>query len=154
MTLIVIHFNDLVCIVLRLYEAAKVLSIVMKVYSIPCHDRGNIYIVVVLQSCTDPPKVLPSLFSETFPRSSVGTYDVGNMKVEENVDVIEEISTAINEEVDIDIKQEEIPADKTFPDIKAEPDEVSCVCICLLLDTFYHCTEMSVVFEMSVFLAN
>jgi hypothetical protein len=60
---------------------------------------------------------------------------------------------AIKEEADIGIKQEERPEDITFPDIKAEPDEVRYVCICLLFDTFYQCTEMSVVI-MSVFLAN
>ena len=46
------------------------------------------------------------------------------MKVEEDVDVIEESFMAVNKEVDIGIKQEEIPEDMTFPDIKSEPDEV------------------------------
>jgi len=101
------------------------LSFFMKVYIIPCHDRGHIYIVVVLQSCTDSLRVLPAASSETFPTPSDGTYDVGNIKVEEDVDVIEEIFTAINKEADIDIKQEEIPEDKTFPDIKSEQVEVS-----------------------------
>jgi len=61
---------------------------------------------------------------------------------------------AISEEADIGIKQEEIPEDITFPDIKAEPDNLSyvCVCIYLLLDIFYQCPEMSVVFVMSLFL--
>jgi hypothetical protein len=59
------------------------------------------------------------------------------------------------EEVDIGIKQEEIPGDTTFPDIKSEPDEVSYVCICLLLDTFYQCPAILVLFfVMSLFLAN
>jgi len=35
---------------------------------------------------------------------------------------------SINEKVDRGIKQEEIPGDITFPDIKSEPDEVSYVC--------------------------
>jgi hypothetical protein len=70
------------------------------------------------------------------PTSSDGTFDVGNIKVKEDVDVIEEIFTAVNKEVDIGIKKEEIPEDITFPDIKAEPDEVSYVCICQLLDAF------------------
>jgi hypothetical protein len=68
------------------------------------------------------------------------------MKVEENVDVIEE--------ADIGIKQEEIPEDITFLGIKSEWDEVSYICVCLLLDTFYHCTEMPVVFVMSVFMVS
>ena len=36
---------------------------------------------------------------------------------------------AVNEEVPISIKQEEIPEDISFPDIKLEPNEVSCVCV-------------------------
>jgi hypothetical protein len=92
---------------------------------------------------------------ETFPTSSDGMFDVGNIKVEEDIDIIEESFTAIKEEADIGIKQEESPEAITFPDIKTEPDEVSyvCECVCLLLYTFYECTEMSVVF-MSVFLSN
>ena len=117
-----------------MYKTPAELSDMMKVYSIPCHDRGHINVMLVLQSCTDSLRVLPSSSSETFPTSSDGTYDVGNVKVEEDVEVIEEIFTAINKEVDIGIKQEEIPEDITFPDIKPEPDEVSYVCICLLLD--------------------
>ena len=60
-----------------------------------------------------------------------------NIKIEEDVDVIEEIFIAVNEEVDRGMKQEEIPGDITLPDINSGPDEVSYVCVCLLLDTFY-----------------
>ena len=49
---------------------------------------------------------------------------------------------------------DEIPEDISFPDIKTEPDEVSYVCVCLLLDTFYQCSEMSVFFATSVFIDN
>jgi hypothetical protein len=49
------------------------------------------------------------------PISSDGTYDAGHMKVEENIDVIEE--------ADIGITQEEIPEDISFPGIKSEPNE-------------------------------
>ena len=107
----------------------------------------------VLQSCTDSLHILPGLSSETFSSSSDGTYDVSNTEVEEDVVVIEESLIAVKKEEDIGMKQEEIPQDITFPDIKSEPDEVSYVCICLLLDTFYWCPEMSVVFLTSVFLA-
>jgi hypothetical protein len=89
-----------------------------------------------------------------FPTSSDGVYDVSNTAAEEDVVVIEEGFIAINKDSDIGIKKEEIPEDKTFSDIKAEPDEVSYVCICLLLDTFYQCPEMSVVFVMPIFLAD
>ena len=104
----------------------------MKVYTIPCHDRGQINVVLVLQSCTDSQRVLPGSSSETFPTSSDGTYDISNIKVEEDVDVIEESFPAINKEADIGIKQEEVPEDITFPDIKAEPDEVSYVCLSVI----------------------
>jgi len=104
---------------------------------------GHVNVMLVLQSCTDSLRVLPSSSSEKFPTSSDGTYDVSDIKVEEDVDVIEESFIAINKEADIGIKQEESPEDITFPDIKAQPDEVSYVCICLLLDTFYQCPEMS-----------
>ena len=132
------------------FKAAAVLSVLMKVYSIPCNGSSHINVMFVLQSCTDPLHILPGLSSETFPSSSDGTYDVSNTEVEEDVVVIEESFIAINKEKDIGMKQEEIPQDKTFPDIKPEPDEVSYVCICLLLDTFYHCPEM---FVASIFLA-
>ena len=112
----------------RMYKAATVLSVLMKVYTIPCHDRGHINVMLVLQSCTDPLRFLPGLSSETFPTSSVFTYDVGNIKFEEDVDVVEESFIAINKEEDRGIKQEEIPEDISFP----EPDKVSYVCLYLL----------------------
>ena len=85
--------------------------------------------------------------------SSDGACNFSNIEVEKDVDVIEEGFIAINKEAGICIKQEEIPEDINFPGMKAEPDEVSYVCVCLLLDTFYQCPAMSVVFVLSVFLA-
>jgi hypothetical protein len=67
-----------------------------------------------------------------------------SIDVEDDVDVIEEDFKIINEEVDAGIKQEEIPGDINFPDLKSEPDEVSYVCIYLILDTFYHCPGIPV----------
>ena len=126
----------------------------MKVYTIPCHDRGHINVMFVLQSCTDPLQVLPGSSIDMFPTSSDGIYDVSNTEVEEGVVVIQESFITINKEEDIGVKQEEIPEDITFPDIKAEPNEVSYVCICLLLDTSYCFPEMSLVFVTSIFLAS
>ena len=125
----------------------------MKVYYIPCHDTGHINVMFVLQSYTDSLQVMAGSSNEMFPSSSDGTYDVSNTEGEEDVVVIEESFIAVKKEEDIGIKQEEIPEDVTFPDIKPEPDEVSYVCICLLFDTFYWCPEMSVVFMTSIFLA-
>jgi len=97
---------------------------------------GHINVMLVLQSCADPLHILPGSSSETFPTSCYRTYDVGNIKFEEDVDVIKESFIAIKKEEDIGIKQEEIPEEIiTFPDINAEPDEVSYVCLYLLLVT-------------------
>ena len=148
LTLVVIYCNDLAAIVLKMCKAAALISALMKVYTIPCHDRGHINVMLVLQSCTDSLHILPVSSTEIFPPSSDGGYNSSNMEVEEDVDVKEEGFIAIKEEVDIGIKQEEIPED-----IKSEPDEVSHVCLCLLLDTFYQCLALSV-FVMSLFLAS
>ena len=111
---------------------------------------GHINVMLVLQSCTDPLHILPSSSRVTYATS----YNISNVKFEEEVDVKEEGFIAFNEEVDIDIKKEEIPEDIIFPSIKAESDEVSYVHICLLFDTFYLCPEILVVFVTSVVLAN
>ena len=100
--------------------------------------------MLVLQSCTDSLQVMAGSSADTFPTPSDDTYRIGRIKVEDDIDVIEE-SLCIKEEADVGIKQEELPEDIPFPGIKSEPNEVSYVCVCLLLDTFYHCPEMSVV---------
>ena len=119
-------------------KAAALLSVLMEVYNIPCPDRGYFNVVLVLQSCSDPLHILPGSSSETNATSDV-VCNFSNIKVKEDVDVI-----AIHEEVDRGIKQEEIPGDITLSDINSEADEVSYVCICLLLDTFYQCPGISV----------
>jgi hypothetical protein len=83
--------------------------------------------MLVLQSCTDSPHILPGTSSETFPASSYGACNFSNTVVEEDVFVIEEGFIAINEEAAVRIKQEEVPEDINFPIIKSEPDEVSYV---------------------------
>jgi len=97
---------------------------------------GHINVMLVLQSCTDPLHILPSSCNETFPTPSEGTCDVSNTAVQQDVVVVEEGFIAVNEEVDIGIKQEEIPDNISFPDIQAELDEVSYVCACPLSNTF------------------
>jgi hypothetical protein len=103
------------------------------IYTNRSHVRGYNNIVLALQSSTDSLHILPGSSNET---SSDCTDDVGNITVDDDVVVIEERFIAVNKQADIGIKQEEIPKDINFPDIKAEPDEVSYVCICVLLDTF------------------
>jgi hypothetical protein len=102
--------------------------------------------MLVLQSCTDSLHIPPGSSGESHATSPDGACNFSNVEVEEDVDVIEEGFIALNEEADIGIKQEEIPEDINFPDIKSEPDEVSYVCLCLLLDTFYQCPAKSVGF--------
>jgi hypothetical protein len=135
-----------------MHKAAAVLSTLMSEYTIPCHDSCHINVMLVLQSNTDSLHILPGSSNKSHATSSDGACNFSN--IEEGVDVKEEDFIPMIEEVDISIKQEDIPEDRNFPDIKAEPDEVSCVCVCLLLDTYYHCPVMSFVFVMSVFLAS
>jgi hypothetical protein len=110
--------------------------------------------MLVLQSCTDSLQVPPGSSSETFAASSDGACNFNNMEVEEDAVVVEEGLIAVDEEASISIKQEEIPEDIFFPYIKPEPNEVSYMCVCLLLDTFYQCPEMSIFFVTSIFLDN
>ena len=108
----------------------------MKEYIILGHERGHINVMVVLQSCTDSLQVLPGLCSETFPTSSDGTYDVSNVKVEEDIDIKEEEEEEEDvkaekgigiEEVEcIDIKEEEglySEEEKEEEDIGTKEDE-------------------------------
>ena len=112
-------------------KAATILSALMKVYTIPCHDRGHISVMFVLQSCTDPLHIVPRLSSQTNATSD-GVCNFRNREVEGDLGVIEETFVVIHEEVDRSTTQEEFPGDRTFRNTKSEPDEVSCVCICLV----------------------
>jgi hypothetical protein len=88
--------------------------------------------MLVLQSCTDPLYILPHSPNETFPTSSAGVYVVGNIKVEKDVDVTEESFIGVSKQADAGKTEEEITGVITFPDVKAEPDEVRYVCVCVL----------------------
>ena len=107
--------------------------------------------MLVLQSCTDSLQVMAGSSTDTIRTSSDSTYGVGHVKVEENVDVIEESLIFIKEEEDIGIKQEEIPEDIPFPGIKSEPNEVSCVCVCLLLDILLLSRNVSCFCDVSIY---
>jgi len=110
---------------------ATVLSALMKVYTIPCHDRGHINVRLVLQSCRDSLHILPNVSSHTNATSD-GVCNFSNIEFEEDVGEIEEVFKSINEEVDRGIKQEAIPGDIIFPDIKSEPDQVSYICMSVI----------------------
>ena len=125
-----------------MYKAAAVLSALMKECTIPCRDRGPI-IMLVLQSCTDSLHILPGSSGESHATLSDGACNFSNMEVEKDVDVIEESFIAVNEEADIGIKEEEIPEDINFPDIKSEPDEVSCLCVSVIRHNLPVCSNVS-----------
>jgi hypothetical protein len=134
---------------LKLYEGAAIISVLVKVYTIPCHDTGHNNIMLVLQSCTDPLDVLPGSSSETFPSSDGACY-FRNTEVEDDVDVKEDGFLAISEELDIGIKQEEIAEDKNFPVIKSEPDEVSYVCVSVIRHVLPLSRNVSCVYDVSI----
>jgi hypothetical protein len=92
-----------------------------EMYTFPCHDRGHINVVLVLQSCSYSLQDLPSTSSGTFPTSSDGTYGVGNIWVEEDVHVTEERSIVAEKDADTGIRQEEITEEVNIPDKKSEP---------------------------------
>lgn len=113
-----------------MYKEAVVISALMKVYSIPYHDRVLINVVLVSQSCTDSLQIEPGLSTEMFAASSDVVCNFTSTEVEEDVVVIEQGLIAINEEAAVHIKQEEIAGDISFPNIKSEPDKVGYVCVC------------------------
>ena len=88
-------------------KAAAILSVLMKVCAIPCHDRGHINVMLVLQSCTDSLQVMAGSSSETFPTSPDGTLDIGNIKVEELADIKEEEEVNVKTENVIGSEEEE-----------------------------------------------
>jgi len=90
----------------RIFKAATVLSVLMKVYTIPCHDRGYVNVILVLQSCTDPLHIPPGSSSDTNGTSSDCAYHVGNVKVEEDLDTQEE-EGEVNVKTEKDIVSEE-----------------------------------------------
>ena len=112
-------------------KSATVLSALMKVYTILCCDKCHSSIMLVLQSCTDPLHIQPSMSSQTNATAD-GVCNFSNIEVEEDMDEIEEVFMSVNEVVDRGIKQEEIPGDTYFPHIKSEPDEVSYICMSLI----------------------
>jgi hypothetical protein len=80
----------LIVILEGISKLAIVLSVLMKVYTIPCHDRDYINVMLVLQSCADPLHIPPGSSSDTYATSSECAYHVGNLKLEEDLDVEEE----------------------------------------------------------------
>ena len=87
-------------------KAASVLSVFMKVCTIPSHDRCYINVLLVLQSCTDSLHILPGSSSDTCATSSDCAYHVGNIKVEKDLD-IQRMEGEVNVKTEKDIHNEE-----------------------------------------------
>jgi hypothetical protein len=75
-----------------IYKGARVLSVLMEVYTILVMTYVMLNVMVVLQRCTESLKVQPGSSSETYeyPTSSKGACDTSNMKVEKDIDIKEE----------------------------------------------------------------
>ena len=105
-------------------KAAPVLSALMKVYTIPCHDRCYINITLVLQNCTDSLHILPSSSTDTNATSSDCMYHIGNMKFEDDVDMQgDEEEVNVKTEKDIDCEEEECIVVKDEDGIYSEEEK-------------------------------
>jgi hypothetical protein len=82
-------------------RAGPVPSAFMEVYSIPCHDIGQINVLLVLQGCRDSVQVPPGSHTDTLPALSYDTFDVSNVKLEEEIHIkeVEEINVKAKEDV-------------------------------------------------------
>ena len=84
--------------------------------------RGHFNVMLVLQSCTDSLQVLPGSSCE-FPSSSDGTYGIGNIKFEEDIDIKEEEKVKVKAEKSIDSEEEECIDIKDEEGIHSEEEE-------------------------------
>ena len=106
-------------------KVATVLSALMKVYTVPCHDRGYINIVLGLQSSSDSLHIVPSSSNDTNAASSDCAYHVVNVKVEEDLDMLvkeEEEELNVKTETGIASEEEELNV-KTEEGIASEEEE-------------------------------
>jgi len=55
--------------------------------------RVHFNIMFILQSCTNSLQVLPGFFFQTFPTSSDGSCDIGNMKFDMDIKEEAEVNT-------------------------------------------------------------
>ena len=69
--------------------------------------KGYINVMLVLQSCTDPLHIPPSSSSDTYGILSDCAYHVGNMKVEEDLDMQEEEEVNVKTETGTGIEEVE-----------------------------------------------
>jgi len=107
----------------RISTAATVFLVLMKVYTIPCRDRGYINVMLVLQSCSDSLHILPGSSSDTCGTLSNCAYHVGNVKVEEDLDMQEEEEVNVKAEKGVGSEEEECIGIKDEEDIYSEEEE-------------------------------
>jgi hypothetical protein len=100
--------------------------------------------MLFLQSCTNSLKVVSGLCSErraTLSGVSTNVEEVTVMDI-----TVEEVPVVKFEEKTVMDIKEDIPWDVTSPVVKAEHDQVSYLCVCPLLDTFYKYPVMPTIF--------
>jgi len=68
---------------------------------------GHINVMLVLQSCTDPLHIPPDSSSDTYATSSDCAYHIGNVKIEEDLDVQEEEEGEVNVKTEKGVGSEE-----------------------------------------------
>jgi hypothetical protein len=107
--------------------------------------------MLILQSCANSPKVVSGLCSEERAASTDDMSEGVITNVEEVtvMDIkVEEIPVVkFEDETAMDIKEEDFPWDVTSPTAEeAEEDQVSYMCVCSLLGTFYKCPIMPTTF--------
>ena len=107
----------------RISTAATVLLVLMEVYTISCHDRGYINVMLFLQSCSDSLHILPGSSSDTCGTSSDCAYHVGNVKVEEDLDMQEEEEVNVKTEKGVGSEEEECIGIKDEDDRYSEEEE-------------------------------
>ena len=85
---------------------------------------GYINVMLVLQSCcTDPLHILPGSSSDTYGTSSDCAYHIGNVKVEEDLDMEEEEAVNVKAEKGIGSEEEECVGIKDEQGIYSEEEE-------------------------------
>ena len=84
---------------------------------------GYFNVMLVLQSCTDSIQVMAGSSTETFLTASDSTYDVANVKLEEEIDIKEEDEVNVKTEEDIGSEEEERMDIKDEEGIYSEEEE-------------------------------
>ena len=95
----------------------------MEVYTTSCPDRGYINVMLVLQSCSDPLHVLPGSSRDTCGTSSDCAYHVGNVKVEEDLDMQEAEEVNVKTEKGVGSEEEDCIGIKDEDDRYSEEEE-------------------------------